>query len=277
MAETTLPAPGAPQAPAAGQNDTNVEGTPPAAQVETNDLSTKFAHLARKTKQFREEQRKFQVERDAWKSKESQYQEATSLAERLAKDPIGVITERGVSKDQLASLLLNSENPQEANHIFQIQQENKELRAQIEKINKRFEDNESGAYQQALNQIKADTKILINSDASNYEMITRAGDDGIEAVTALIKVMYEEDQVLMSVQEAAEQVEQELLERSISLASAKKVQAKLAPAPAVEPTKQQTIPGKSQPTRTLNSQAVQATSKPLSAKERAILAFKGQL
>lgn len=277
MAETNIPAPGAPQAPAAGQIPTSVEGQAPAPQAETNDLSTKFAHLARKTKAFREEQRKFQTERESWKSQEAKYQAAMGLEQRLNQDPLSVLAERGITQDQLTALLVNQQNPQEANMVFQLQQQNKELMDKIDKINKRFEDNESSSYQQALNQIKNDTKILVASDASNYEMISKAGDDGIESVAALIKVMWEEDQVLMSVQDAAEQVEQELLERSITLASANKVKAKLSPPPPVADPKLQPIPGKSQPTRTLNSQAAQSTSRPLSRKERAILAFKGQL
>ncbi len=250
---------------------------PQTTAPETNDLSTKFAHLARKTKAFREEQRKFQTERDAWKAQEGKYQSAVGLEQRLTQDPLGVLAERGITQDQLTALLVNQANPQEANMVFQLQQQNKELMAKIESINKRFEDNENGAVEQAYRQIENDTKILVSSDESNYEMISKAGEDGIQAVKALIKVMWDEDQVLMSVQDAAEQVEQELLERSIALASANKVKAKLSPPAPVADPKQQPIPGKSQPTRTLNSQAAQPTSKPMSAKERAILAFKGQL
>lgn len=277
MADTQQPpAANAPQAQTQGQNSTSVEGQAPAAQADTNDFSSKFAQLARKTKTLREEQRKLQADRDAWKSKETEYSSAISLVDRIKRDPVSVLAEQGITPDQLTSLLVNQANPQEANQLFSLQQENKDLRAQIEKINKRFEDNDSAAYTGAINQIKNDTKVLVDSDKSHFEMIDAAGDDGIEAVAELCRIVWEEDHVLMSVQEAAELVEQDFLERSIKLASANKVKAKLSPAPT-EPTQTPTIPGKTQQTKTLNSQAAQASSSPLSARERAIKAFRGEL
>lgn len=277
MADTNIPPGAPPTGSTPGQPSINVDGQQPTTQADTNDLSSKFAHLARKTKALREEQRKLQAQQEAWKAKEPEFNSALSLADRIRKDPISVLAEQGITPDQLTSLLVNKDNPQEANVMFRLEQENKELRAKIDQINKRFEDNDTAAYDQAVNQIKNDAKILVKSDVSNYEMIESFGEDGIEAIAELCKIVWNEDHVLMPVQEAAELVEQELLERSIKLASASKVKAKLSPAPIEEPPKNQQTPGKTRQTVTLNSQAAQATSKPLSAVERAKLAFKGQL
>lgn len=271
MAETNIPVP---PAQPAGQSSTVVEGTPPAAQADTNDLSSKFAHLARKEKAFRAEQRKFQTERDAWKAQQTQYDQALGIANRIDRDPLGVLADRGITQDQLTSLLVNSSNPQEANHLFQLQQENKTLQAKIEQINKRFEDNDKTSYDQALNQIGYDAKMLINSDADKFELVNIHGEEGIEAIKELCRVVWEEDKVLLTVQEAAEQVEQELYERAQKLASAKKLKPKEA-AP-VEPTQTHTNLSKTQSKMTLNSQGAQKISAPVRNNiERAKMRFMG--
>lgn len=282
MADTNVPA-----APAAaqpqGQNSPNVEGQQPPAQAETKDLSSQFAHLAKKAKAFREEQRRFQADRDAFQAQRQQWETQNQskyqgFEERVTKDPIGLLEERGITRDQLASLLLNDSNPDTANLTFQLQQENKRLISEIEKINKRFEDNDKGAYEGALNQIRNDAKMLVNADQSEFELINAGGDDAIAAVVELCKITWDEDQILLPVEEAAKQVEQELLERSLKLANAAKVKAKLLAAQQTAGQQQIQQPqSKNQPTRTLNSQAAQATSKPQSARERAIAAFKGQI
>lgn len=283
MADTQIPAPAAAAQPQ-GQNSPNVEGQQPTTQAETKDLSSQFAHLAKKAKAFREEQRRFQQEREAFQRDRETWQAQNQtkyqgFEERVTKDPIGILEERGITRDQLATLLLNESNPDTANLMFQLQQENKQLRQRIDQVDKRFEENEKSAYQGALTQIRNDAKMLVNSEAANFEMIGLGGDDAIEAVVELCRVTWDEEQILLPVEEAAKQVEQELFERSLRLANSAKIKAKLtAPAePAAQPQQTQGQPSKTQPTKTLNSQAAQATSKPMSPRQRAILAFQGKL
>lgn len=283
MADTPQPTQQQPQAQ--GQPGNNVEPSQSPTQADPTDLSSKYAHLARKEKSFREVQRQFQAERDAfnaerdaWKNQNlAKYQ---GFEERVTKDPLSVLEERGISRDQLATLLLNQENPDMANLMFQLQQENKSLRERIDGVDKRFQDEEKKAYEGAVNQIRNDAKIIVDSAKSDFELIGLAGEDGIEAIVELCKIAWAEDQVLLSVEEAAKQVEQELLERSMRLAGAAKVKAKYSqqaePQPG-QPEKTPANPLKTQPTKTLNSQSAQATSKPMSARERAILAFQGKL
>jgi len=252
-----------------GQPSTVVEGQAPATQEETNGFDSKYAAMARREKAFRAEQRRFQAERDAWKA-ERDAERARIEGEiygRFDKDPVGSLSQRGITPDQLTSLLVNQNDPN-ANFIFQVQQENKELRQQIDAINKRFEDNDRGAYEQGLRQIGHDAQTLIKSNPNDYEMVGLAGDDGIEAIKALCKAYWEEDKVLISVREAAEMVEQEYLENAVRLANSNKVKTKLTPAQAAakaaaDATKTPQQTGKIQPTKTLNSQVTQQISQPV--------------
>ena len=252
---------------------TEAQVLPEQPQAQDPDVSSKFAHLARKEKAFREQQRKFQTERQSWDQQREQLkaQIEAEIFGRYTKDPIGFAKERGITEDQLGSLLLNQQNP-EVTQIYQLQQQNKDLLERIEKINQRFEETETNSYNQALNQIGYEAKQLVSAEAEKYELISAAGDQGIDAVKELCKAYWEEDKVLLSVQEAAEMVEQELLEQSLKLASAKKVAAKLQPAP-LEPEK---TPQQASKTRTLNSQAIQAVSGPVKDRvQRAKLVAQG--
>lgn len=273
------------QASPQGQPNTNVAPTQQAPTQAETDFSSRMAHLARKEKAFREQQRRDQAERQSWEQqrKAEQARIEAEIYSRYQKDPLGFSQERGISPDQLTSLLLNQTNPQEANLIFQLQQQNKQLQERLDAVDKRFEENQTSAIDGALKQIGYDAKLLINSEPDKYEMISRAGEDGIEAVKAYCKLMWDEEQVAIDVQQAAELVEQELLERSLAFASAKKVAAKLQPSAPAQPEPQQATAqtSKTQQTTSLNSQTLQPGSRPkglsdADRRRRAILAAQGK-
>ena len=132
---------------------------------------------------------------------------------------------------------------------------------------------------EASNKLGTEAALLVDG-GTDYETIKEMG--AIEAIPLLIKEVFDSQGILMTVEEAAKEVEAQLLEEALKHAQLKKVQEKLkamsAP-PAPEAPKSTDKPTQSQPSKTLTN-AMSQTSKPLTQKERrerAILAFKGLL
>jgi hypothetical protein len=164
-------------------------------------------------------------------------------------------------------------------HIQRLEQkveaEIKAARESAEKVTKSYEDNQKQAYQQALNQIRNEAKSLVESDP-NFETIAATG--SVDDVVELIEETFKADGVLLTVDEAAKAVEEHLEEEALKLARLSKIQKRLQPAPTKTVEKQAEVKteGKQpQPMKTLTNTI--AATRPLSARERAILAMKGEL
>ncbi len=276
-------APQLPTAEEARQPSTNEAAPEVVSEVVTEpqeeQLSPKFAALARREKALRskwlQKEAELKAKEDSLNAKfaeyESSYVPKSSIKERLEKDPLGFITENGLTYDQLTQQALN---PQEV----MIQKLEAKIAALESKTNEsltKAEEHQKKAYEQAVNQIRTEVKVLIDSDPA-FETIKET--DNAEAVVELIRETFDKEGVLLSHQEAAEEVETYLIEQGEKMARLKKVQQKLAPQPQAE--EKLAEPQKSHPMKTLTHATVAAASKPLSAMdriERAKLAFKGQL
>jgi hypothetical protein len=269
--------------------------------AEDGQLSPKFAALAKKERflrsKYASKDSELKAREEALKAKEAEYSTSylskSALAEKAKVDPLGVLGEMGLTPDEFTQYLLNS-SPQDT-LIRKLQSEVQELRETQNKTLSKFDEQQKKAYDQAVSQIRNDTKLLIDSDQS-YELIKET--DSVEAVVQLIEETFKEEGKLMSVEQAAVEVENYLLEKSSKLAQLKKVQDKLKPqvpeAPEVPQklnTQQQKLtvnkrdPETEKPRpqvslTTLTNAATATPTKPLSERERiqrAILAFQGKL
>lgn len=234
-------------------------------------LSPKYAQYARKEKALRSKIEEIRAREEAVKAKEAEFESSyvpkATLAERFKKDALGLANEFGVSYDEIAAQALTQPDPA----IQKLLQKIEQLEAKTNQNLSRQDDQQKRAYDQAVNQIRTDAKLLIDSDAA-YETIQSTGN--VEAVVELIKETYEKEGTLLSVEDAAKEVENYLLEEALRLAQLRKVQERMKPQAPVEEVK---LPAAEKlPMKTLTN-AQMATSKPMSRKERAILAFKGEL
>jgi hypothetical protein len=123
----------------------------------------------------------------------------------------------------------------------------------------------------------ADTRSLVAADPA-FEITKATGSE--EQVVKLIVRTFKEDNILMSVEEAAAKVEKHLEEEYGKLTQLKKLQARFKPAaatPAAVTQAAQTLNAQKQPQgmKTLTNSI--ASQKPMSARERAIAAFEGKL
>jgi hypothetical protein len=196
----------------------------------------------------------------------------------LRRDPLAFLEKAGVTYDQLTNELLNPapKNPHYEAKIDDMQSKIDALMERLEAGNKSQVENQQQQYQAAINQITLDAKALIKSNPIEFEAIAKT--NSVRDVVELIEQTYAKDGIVLSVEEAAQEVENYLVEESFSTVSRidkiKKRLAQNTASSAKTEAKSQATPQKPQ-MKTLTNAA--SSSRQLSAKERAILAFKGEL
>lgn len=260
----------------------------PAATPEENPLSSQLAQLARREKHLRaqvEQQNKTLAEREnQLKAKEQEYQQKTSQYEQdyvskedLKANALRVLAEQGVDVSQLVEQSLNQTptDPRVEAKINQLTKEIERLNKASEEAAKRSVEAQDQSYQAAIRQIDIDVANLVKTEAETYEMIALTGSQ--KDVRELIEQTWREDNRLMSTEEAAQEVENYLLEEAAKLANANKIKARNAPTPAPvqEPvTEQKPAAPQQQQMRTLTN--AHSSTRQLSAREKAIMAFEGK-
>jgi hypothetical protein len=265
------------------------ESTKAAPEVKASEdpISTQYATLARKEKALRakalQQEQSLKAKEVAiaakeaeLKAKETEYQSKYISKDRLTQDTINALAEAGLTYDQITELMLQQSSPErQAQSAYE-----KRLDAKLQELEKKqteaakaIENQQSASYQQALTQIKNETKQLVAVDPA-FETIKET--NSINDVVELIERTFKQEGVLLSVEDAARQVEEYLVEEAFKLTKLKKIQQRLTPAPkAAEEPKQESKPGAPQTLKTLSNSI--ASPGKLSVRERAIAAFKGQL
>lgn len=270
--------------------EAQVTSTPVVPEVKPEQLSPRFAQLARKEKALRMEQQKFQAERKSLEAKiaeyESSYLPKSKLSELAKSNPLAYLEQGGITPDEFTQALLNA-NPQDAaiqkilQRIDAVENQNKQTLTQME-------TQQTQAYEQALNQIRNDIKLTADSD-SRFETIKDADSKGwnaTEGAVALIETVFNEGWpemkiskgTILSNDQALEHVQKWVQEKAYELAQIKGVKEKFTPAPQVAAPRPET-PQK-QPAKTLTHQMNATKTTRLTDKERrqrAIAAFAGEL
>lgn len=258
LVASRTPAVTPPVASEQGLETPDVETTPEATQA----LSPQYSALAKRERALRKLDDEFKQREASFKAQQGNL---ISLDD-LKKDPFAALNKAGVTYDQLTQQPA-ADSPESA-----LQAKIEALEARLSTFDKRIEDRDSESYKQAIKVIESDATLLVNSDPA-YETIKAQGKT--KEVVSLIEKIFETEGTILDVTEAAQLVEDALVEQSTKqyemLGKLKKVQAKLTPPPAT--LEQQSI--SKQPGKTLtNAMGVQ---RPLSARERAILAFNNKL
>lgn len=247
--------------------------TPAAAPADP--LSPKFAALARQQKMIRQQQIQVQEQRKAIEADRQQIDQAKAWKQRLTQDPYGVMLESGLTADQVAALMLQQPNPEDQKYS-QLQNELKAIKQSQEQAKLEVKRVQEQQYEDAKKQIRTDVEHLVRADES-YETIQAMG--ASEAVVALIEETFNKDGRLMTIEDAAKEVEDYLIEEAMKIAQIKKIKARFNPAPDPVPQKQLNTQ-QPQQLRTLSNRAMTATAQPLTnreRRERAIAAFMGKI
>jgi hypothetical protein len=258
-----------------------------APQAETKaaeePLSSQYAVLARKEKALRAREQQFRAREEAArraaeeaaKPKAPAFDESKYISrDKFEEDPFSALEELGLDYDKLTQRALNAPSPEQRQQEAYIRKLESRL-AQIEEKQletaKTFEQRDLDAKQQTVAQLRNETKRLVESDA-NFETIKETG--SVNDVVELIERTFERDGYIMSVEEAAQAVEDHLIEEAIKITKIKKIQQRLQSAAKTAEQKNTDAP-KQQQSKTLSNNM--SSTRQLSAKERAVLAFRGEL
>lgn len=232
---------------------------------DTKPLSPQFAALARQKRALQVKEREI-AEREQ-KLLTAQPQATSGIdVEKLKSDPMGVLQEAGLLDtpefyNQLADRIMGNQSGNS--------QELKALQEKIQSLEKsldtKFTERDQQTEQQALTQIRREVD-LISAKGDEYEMI-RATNSQPEVVE-LIHRTWKKTGELLDSNEAAKLVEDELVGEVTNLTKLKKIQGQQQPAAQIDPAQ-------ARPMRTLTGR--DGSSASLNAKQRAILAFNGNL
>src|SRR5581483_2847463 len=170
----------------------NAPGTEKPALTEAQRLEA----LARREKQLRRERAQIAQEKAA-SSQSAQLQkqledlqrenaQMKGWVQRFYRNPVEVLNEAGVPGDVITQGLLNQPS-REAVSIRALQHQIAQIQEQNKALETKVTEGQQAQYDQAKNQIRADAKQLISTDAETYEAISRQGDEAIDAVVELIE------------------------------------------------------------------------------------------
>lgn len=264
----SLPPLGTPQAPSSNATGEALNAKPASAVAETDP---RIADLERKEIALRETARRIQAEKaelEALKrapAAPSNAMTAEQWKELFMQDPAKV----GIDYQDMANKYLTQPTEQDQKYSA-LEKQVAELKAQLGQGEQSIKKAQEEAYQNAVNQMKAETQRIVESSPGDYELIAAQGQH--DAVVALIEATYKEEKILMSPKQAADKVEEYLLERALKVAGLKKVREKTSPSFA-EAAEKKTQEPRTTPTL---SQSMQANA-PMTPRERAIAAFNRKL
>jgi len=249
----------APVQDAAPQINNNVETEPVETEAASQPLSPQFVALAKREQAIRKARQELKSQQEAWEREKAAY---VNL-EQLKADPIKALNELGLTYDKLTELQLSQLNPDPNQQLLD---KIAQLESKLASVDEQFVNRDKQAYTAAVNQIRNDVKLLVDSDPS-FETIKETGET--ESVVELIEKVFQKEGTILAVEEAARLVEDKLLENKIAeiekLTKLQKIKSRLGKL-AEPPAEAAKAP---QPQTTLsNNGAVQRT---LSPRERAIL------
>lgn len=285
--DTALEASTSPEVPAPPQTEAEEQGE---EKPKDPAVSRLYAQLARQEKAHRAKvatqdaalrQREAALAaREAELTQQNDRYKGYLAPDRIKADPLSALEEVGISYDDVTQRALNRvpTDPTVTRQMTAMQQTIEDLRAELNGQKKVQEDAQSAQYRAAVTQIRNETNQLVKTD-ENFEMIRIT--NSTKDVVDLIERTFKEDGVLLTVAEAANQVENYLVDEAERLAKAKKISqrlSKVAPKTASSPaqTPAAPVPPKQpQPMKTLTNAT--SSSRQLSGRERALLAFNGQL
>lgn len=247
------------------QNDINVgEQGEPSLEATEKPMSPQFVALAKQERAIRKARQELKAQQESWEREKATY---VNL-ENLKADPLKALSEAGISYDRLTELQLGQVNPDPNQQLLDKIQE---LENRLSQVDEQFTKRDTAQYEAAVNQIRNDVKLLVDSDPA-FETIKETGET--ESVVELIRKVFDSEGTILAVEEASRLVEDKLLENKLAeiekLSKLSKFKSRLG-IPAEIPEEASSLQQQQTATTLTNEGTV---SRPLSARERAIQAFE---
>ena len=268
------------------------ESTPekPSA-VKESPLSSQFAQLAKRERAMRQMQQELKAQKLAMEQKMSELESKFSNSrqsdprssqsqgdyiskEDLLKNPWQILNKHGLTYNDLTEKALESKTPEQVEFeriTSELKSELQALKEEQSNAKKSAEEQQKKAYDDAISQIDAQVKHLVKTDP-NYESIKFTGN--ADQVTQLIIKTYEKERRVMSVEEAAQEVEDYLAEQLAEAQKLSKIQKLMQARQQSNQTKSPTPPSsQAAPAQVKTLTNSVPSSRRMSDRDRAIAAF----
>ena len=198
-----------------------VQATPVAPEPKKDPLSPKFAALTRKEKELR-------TREIALKEREAKAQGWESDTKTFKENPLEFMKKHGLSYEQLTHMILNDGKPTQDQKNSSLEERVTNLTKQIEEKELRQKEEAEKQSQAQVEQVvasfKSDITDFIKTNFEKYELIATAQAE--ESVYELVEAHYQQNGRVLSISEAADQVEAYLEEESRKFLGLKKFQKK---------------------------------------------------
>lgn len=245
--------------------------------------SPQLAQLARRERAIRQQAREIAAERQGFQAKQAEIERQVSdqWREKLVSNPWTAMLEAGLSPEKATDIILNQPKPEQV-ELMKLQREMQALKDAQNASQGQFQKQEQEQRQQAKNHMALEANMLIKNDPT-YEPIKAMGAES--TIPTLIEEVFERGLpgkyprgYIMTVEDAAQMVNDYCLDEALKLAKLSSVQRRMNPTPqsAQKPSGSE----KQHVTNTLSNRMAVSMPKNLSdreRRERAIAAFMGKL
>lgn len=233
----------------------------------TQQMSPQYAELAKAKRALQVKEREIAA-REAALAAKPPTDGQVYTHEQIKANALRVLTEAGVSYDQLTQELLSQNQAHPG-----LEEVRSEIKALKEGLEKGQIERDQMSEQQVLRYIREDVDQLI-AQGDEYEAVREAG--YAPKVVELIHRVFKKEGKMLDTSEAAKLIENEIIEESLKFARLKKVQGRLTPAEAQQQQPAKPSERNSIQIRTLTNRDG-ASPASLSRRERAIAAAEGRL
>ncbi len=220
----------------------------------------------------------FESQRADFEARLKAYEQGYISRDRLKLDALSALEDAGVSYDDVTQQAITRQptDPRVMSTITRLEAKIADLESKAQIASKTAQDQQQAAYQSALKQIRADATELVKSNPDEYEAISKT--NSVKDVVELIERTYNKEGRVMSVEEAAQAVEDYLVDEGVNISRIGKIKKRIEQSNASTGQSTQKTPAQTQTQpqmKTLTNAA--ASTRKLSARERALLAFKNEL
>ncbi len=264
----------------------------PEKQQEDQGLKRQFEQLARQERILRarvqKQDQELKAREDSLKAKEAEILARNAEINQdylrkdlIKRDALGILEEQGLATyEELTQQAMTRQptDPRVLRTMSAMEEKISNLEKQLETAQQNSTQQQQAQIDAALRQMESDTKALVKSSGDEYELVAKTP-GAIKEVVKLIRDTYYKDGVVLTVDEATLEVENELMERSMnSFKTVNKLKKRISETNMTDQKSQQQQAKTQQPQpgmKTLTNAA--SSTRKLNAKERAMLAFKGEL
>lgn len=219
-------------------------------------LSPQLTALARKEAKIRQQEQAFKAEKAAFEAKQTEANSLLQIKEKLAAKDFSALEALGVSYEDYANYVLNK--PETEKPEFQAI---KKVENDLQQMKAEQEARTAKQYEITLGQYRSEIKRLVDSNPA-FSSIKELQAE--EHVLQHIIDTVEEDNEVLSVEQASKEIEDFLVEDALAMSKLSKVRAQTTP---TAPKKTLPPPTTRQPARTLTNTASPASTEKYTGKQ----------